>query len=36
MKDYFDGTVADYDTALANFYQTIQTKYPELQVPAAE
>lgn len=36
MKDYFDGTVADYDTALANFYQAIQTKYPELQVPAAE
>ncbi len=33
MKDYFDGNV-DYDTALANFYSAIQTKYPELQVPA--
>lgn len=29
MKDYFDGTV-DYDTALNNFYQDVETKYPEL------
>ena len=29
MKEYFDGTV-DYDTALANFYADVETKYPEL------
>jgi hypothetical protein len=29
MKDYFDGN-ADYDTALEQFYQTVETKYPEL------
>ena len=29
MKDYFDGTV-DYDTALNNFYNDVETKYPEL------
>jgi hypothetical protein len=29
MKDYFDGN-ADYDTALEQFYQSVETKYPEL------
>lgn len=29
MKDYFDGN-ADYDTALEQFYQAVETKYPEL------
>lgn len=27
MKDYFDGN-ADYDTALEQFYQAVETKYP--------
>lgn len=29
MKDYFDGN-ADYDSALEQFYQAVETKYPEL------
>lgn len=29
MKDYFEGN-ADYDTALANFYQKVETKHPGL------
>ena len=29
MKDYFDGN-ADYDAALEQFYQSVQTKYPDL------
>lgn len=29
MKDYFDGN-ADYDSALNQFYQAVETKYPEL------
>ena len=29
MKDYFDGT-ADYDAALEQFYQSVETKYPDL------
>lgn len=33
MKDYFTGKV-DYDTAVANFYTTAITKYPNLKKPA--
>ncbi|MBS4816914.1 MAG: carbohydrate ABC transporter substrate-binding protein [Clostridium sp.] len=29
MKDYFDGN-ADYDAALEQFYQSVETKYPDL------
>ena len=29
MKDYFDGN-ADYDKALDQFYQSVETKYPDL------
>ena len=32
MKDYFEGNAKTYEEALENFYNNIQTKYPELQV----